>query len=68
MSHFDANSLITVIRVREGLKGWLWGRPRDPDAPNPLPVEQDADLDSWHWSLFDNCDVHFVVLGPGDTA
>jgi hypothetical protein len=67
-THFDANGLITIIRVREGLKGWLWGRPRDPDAPIPTPGDDDGNLTGWHWSLFDNCDLGFVVLGPGDTA
>jgi hypothetical protein len=63
-SHFDASGFRTIITVREGLKGWLWGRSRDSSSFTPIPT----DSDDWHWDLFQNCEVFFVVLGPGDTG
>jgi hypothetical protein len=66
-SHFDANGLRTLIQVLEGLKAWLWGRPKGCDGPFfPLPLPGDGE--EWHWSLFDNCDIYIVVLGPGDAG
>ena len=64
-THFDANGLRTIIQVLEGLKGWLFGRPKGCDAPFvPLPLPGNGE--DWHWSLYENCDLYFVVLGPGD--
>jgi hypothetical protein len=64
-SHFDASGLRTVIRVLEGFKGWLWGRRK---GSNGHFVSFPGKGEDWHWSLFKNYDVYFVVLGPGDTA
>jgi len=49
----------------EGLKGWLWGCPKGCDGPF-FPLPWPGDSEEWHWSLFENCNIYFVVLGPGD--
>lgn len=64
-SHFDANGFQTIITLREGLKGWMWGRIRNPSRLlTPVPT----DREDWHWDLFKDCDIYFIVLGPGDTG
>jgi hypothetical protein len=63
-SHFDASGLRTIVSVREGLKGWLWGRHKGSGMLTPIP----SDSDDWHWDLLKDCEIFFVVLGPGDTA
>jgi len=64
-AHFDASGLRTIISVLEGLKGWMWGRPWGSNHPwTPVP----SDREDWHWSLFDNCEIFLVVLGPGDNG
>jgi len=66
-SHPDANGFGTIIQVLEGLKGWLWGRPKGCDGPF-FPLPWPGDGEEWHFNLFKNCDIYFVVLGPGDTG
>ena len=64
-SHFDASGLRTIISVLEGFKGWLWGRRKGSIGPLvPLPAKGE----DWHWGLFKDHHIYFVVLGPGDMA
>jgi hypothetical protein len=67
-SHFDASGLTTIITVREGFKGWLWGRRKRSSGLTPPLVAAPSDQDDWHWDLFQNHDIYMVVLGPGDSA
>lgn len=67
-SHFDASGFRTVIHVREGLKGWLWGRRQGFNGPLFPLVPLPGDGEEWHWTLFEDCEIYMVVLGPGDTA
>jgi hypothetical protein len=67
-SHFDASGFRTIITVREGLKGWLWGRRKGSNQSFAPLVPLPGKGEDWHWHLLDQCEVYFVVLGPGDSA
>lgn len=69
--HVDANGLCTVVTVREGFKLWVWGvRKSGSSLPTPTPLVESTEADGaegWSWTMFDDCNVYAVVLGPGDT-
>jgi len=64
--HYDANGVCTFVTIREGYKLWIWAIRRS-GSPLPTPLPKQGSFGSWHWTLFDDCIVYAVVLGPGDT-
>ena len=64
--HYDANGLSTLVTIKEGYKLWIWAI-RLSRSPLPTPFPKQGSFGSWHWTLFDDCIVFAVVLGPGDT-
>src|SRR5712691_4863977 len=63
--HSDTNGVTTLVTIREGYKMWSWGVRRS-RSPLPTLFPKKGRFGSWHWALFDDCIVFFVVLGPGD--